>query len=958
MSGRTASATRSRGPRALTGSAAVTVAVAAAAPPIAAGDTVTLLQNTSVLIDVLGNDTGLGLTLTSVTPPQFGAATIVNGQVRYTATLGYAGPDSFSYTATDVNGQTVTAAVTVTVTVAVVAPAPVADTASAVEGAAVLIDVLANDTGTGLVLTGVGAVPHGMAVIQNGKILYTAANGYVGSDTFTYTVTGSTGLTGTGSVTVTATAANPPVAAADSAAVLQGVAVLINVLANDAGSGLVLTNVGAPQHGTASIQNGQVLYTAPASYAGPDSFTYTETDVNGLTATAAVAITVTAPVIPPAAAADTASVLEGNTVVVDVLANDAGTGLTLTALGAPQHGTATVQNGKVLYAAANGYVGADSFSYTVTGSTGLTATASVGITVTAAAPPAATADTATVLQGGFVLINVLGNDAGTGLALTSLMPPQHGTAAIQSGQVLYTPAVNYAGPDAFTYTATDINDQTETGAVAVTVTSAAALPMPAPDTATVVEGASVLVNVLANDTGAGLTLTDVGQAAHGVAAIENGAIRYTAGASFVGTDTVTYGGDRQQRPNGVLHPHRHHHAARRRHQRRAHRVLALLHGAGERVRRRDRHPPRRPTPAVAATALTVTLTALPSNGAVTLSNGVLVSAGQTITTAQLTGLMFTPHARRIRHILRADLRPWPTPAGNIADGVAMLAIGRALAGPAVSQPSDSFAASAGTTPLGIVAPSDPNYPPRRADHHRASAAGQWRRHPGGRDARCGWRRAHGRATRRAAVHPSAGRDQQRIELQLPGHRSGGQRQPRRSRNRSRPADRNGPAHARLRATCRWRPRGERDHQREPANLRRRRRWQRHDPAAGRRGQRRRQCGRRIRDHAARHGGAAHGTARDGHGGRQRQWARSLRGQQRRAAPGAAGRQRHGHGADGHRFARRGDPAARRLQPAVHAGNGGRDTDRRRALRRPPTPTRHSSSGSTRACWDAPTMSAA
>ena len=41
--------------------------------------------------------------------------------------------------------------------------------------------------------------------------------------------------------------------------------------------------------------------------------------------------------------------------LIDVLANDAGTGLTLTSAGAPSHGTAVIQGGKILYTAANGW---------------------------------------------------------------------------------------------------------------------------------------------------------------------------------------------------------------------------------------------------------------------------------------------------------------------------------------------------------------------------------------------------------------------------------------------------------------------------------------------------------------------------------------------------------------------------------------------------------------------------
>ena len=48
--------------------------------------------------------------------------------------------------------------------------------------------------------------------------------------------------------------------------------------------------------------------------------------------------------------------------------------------------------------------------------------------------------------------------------------PSHGTAVIESGQVRYTPAADYFGPDSFSYVVSDGAGGTDTGAVAVTVT--------------------------------------------------------------------------------------------------------------------------------------------------------------------------------------------------------------------------------------------------------------------------------------------------------------------------------------------------------------------------------------------------------------------------------------------------------------------------------------------------------
>jgi uncharacterized repeat protein (TIGR01451 family) len=88
------------------------------ATPLAVNDTATTPESMPVTIPVLGNDTGLGDTPTSITAtkPPHGTVTITGTTVVYTPDPGYRGPDAFSYTITDADGQTTTATVDVTVT--------------------------------------------------------------------------------------------------------------------------------------------------------------------------------------------------------------------------------------------------------------------------------------------------------------------------------------------------------------------------------------------------------------------------------------------------------------------------------------------------------------------------------------------------------------------------------------------------------------------------------------------------------------------------------------------------------------------------------------------------------------------------------------------------------------------------------------------------------------------------
>jgi hypothetical protein len=84
-------------------------------PTAAANDTATTKQGTAVSVPVLANDTATAPTISNVTQPRNGTATISGGNVIYTPAAGFSGPDSFTYTITTDCG-TSTATVTVTAT--------------------------------------------------------------------------------------------------------------------------------------------------------------------------------------------------------------------------------------------------------------------------------------------------------------------------------------------------------------------------------------------------------------------------------------------------------------------------------------------------------------------------------------------------------------------------------------------------------------------------------------------------------------------------------------------------------------------------------------------------------------------------------------------------------------------------------------------------------------------------
>lgn len=163
-------------------------------PPTAVNDTASVHTGGSVNVAVLANDTtgGAPTTITAVTHPAHGTATIAGDHVVYTSTAGYGGVDSFQYTIQTPNGTS-----TATVTINVIAP-PIAvnDSADTFASTPVTINVLANDSANGganLHIASATTPGHGTISFVGGSIVYKPDNGFTGTDTFTYTISTDNG---------------------------------------------------------------------------------------------------------------------------------------------------------------------------------------------------------------------------------------------------------------------------------------------------------------------------------------------------------------------------------------------------------------------------------------------------------------------------------------------------------------------------------------------------------------------------------------------------------------------------------------------------------------------------------------------------------------------------------------------------------------------------------------------
>lgn len=366
--------------------------------PDAQDDAVIIDEDTTVVLDVLANDSdpdGDTLTVIAADSPN-GTVTINDdGTLTFTPDANFNGITSLEYTITDGNGGQDTATVMIEVCPVNDDPDAVDDVASTAFNTPVVIDVLANDSDVdGDPLTIIEAVSSDGVVTINddGTLSFTPNPGFVGDAMLDYVVSDGNGGTDVAWVTVSVSEAvdgnQPPVANDDVATTDENTGVVIDVLANDSdpnGDPLTITEATSSDGVVVINDNGTLTFTPNEGFTGDAMIDYIVSDGNGGEDEAWVQVTVNPVNYDPVANNDTHLLDDPtNSVVIDVLANDTdadGDDLTVTSAETSEGTVVINDDNTITFTPEPGFDGFTRIDYEISDGNGGTDSAQVVVTV-------------------------------------------------------------------------------------------------------------------------------------------------------------------------------------------------------------------------------------------------------------------------------------------------------------------------------------------------------------------------------------------------------------------------------------------------------------------------------------------------------------------------------------------------------------------------------------------------
>lgn len=530
--------------------------------PEVAAQSVTVDEDTSTMITLSATDVdGDQLVYLVVTEPSHGfLGNISNNQVSYTPDPDYTGLDSFEFKANDGKANSLPA--TVSINVIPFNDPPVLDPIgdfSINELEQLTFTASASNPEEETLTFSLDGAPDGATINSSTGVFSWTPNEIQGPGDYTFSVIVSDGAkTDSEEIKVTVNEMNQaPTAENISVSTDEETAKVISLSATDPDlpeNTLTYSIVSDPSHGTVSLSGNEVIYTPEFDFNGADLFTFKVNDGTVDSNIATIFITINPVNDAPLAGDDNVSTDEDTLLTIAksiLLANDSdidGDSLNITDVFNPTHGTVSIEDSNIIFNPAGDFNGAASFEYTISDGN-LTDTSTVTVTINPVNDvPTVNSQSVSIDEDTAVTIILSGSDIdGDKLSYALVSNPSNGSLGPVSGnEVIYTPNLNYAGTDSFTFKVSDGALDSNTATISITINPVNDAPVAENDTASVNEDTTLILAksiLLVNDSDIdkdGLSITDVSNSVNGSVSIMDDNVEFIPDTNFNGVASFDY----------------------------------------------------------------------------------------------------------------------------------------------------------------------------------------------------------------------------------------------------------------------------------------------------------------------------------------------------------------------------------------------------------------------------------
>ncbi len=406
---------------------------------------------------------------------------------------------------------------------------------------------------------------------DTGEVEYDPDPGYQGPDSFSFKANDGVVYSSETVVSLTVTEENQPPTVTDiEVFAVEDSEVVITLEATDADSpSVALVLASGPEHGTLDYvvatgpYSASVAYFPDPNYAGHDSFLFMAQDSDQDSAEATVEITIQGVNDPPVALAKSVTINENSKKKITLEGYDAdGDSLSFSMVSQPDHGNLTGSPPTPSYEPDDGYVGEDSFRFTVSDAKANGNTATVSIDVVADDyvyedydddesyydhtnhAPVANSQSVSGAEDNPFEITLSADDADDDLVTFGITEyPLHGVISDfdeSTGNLEYWPEADYSGTDSFTFSSMDNYRESKRATVSISVTAVNDLPRAISMNLTTIEGRVNVTLAGFDPEGSSVQFALFGQPANGTLLGIAPDLVYVADPAYSGYDSFLF----------------------------------------------------------------------------------------------------------------------------------------------------------------------------------------------------------------------------------------------------------------------------------------------------------------------------------------------------------------------------------------------------------------------------------